>query len=182
MPGATRIVYGGGGHFLTGENAEHIELTGLVLDGANQFIADYAQALLELRGVRHLVVDNCQIAGSGKNAVALERVAGRIERTAISGAADVGIWSVEGDGVSITNNSVSDCGNGGILVHRWKPAEDGTIVSGNRIDMVATGPMPGSTPTRLPTSTPRKQYIRLCGSSATPKPYQRSCSAVPIMG
>lgn len=136
VPGATCIVYGGGGHFLAGENAEHIELTGLVLDGANQFIADYAQALLELRGVRHLVVDNCQIAGSGKSAVALERVAGRIERTAISGAADVGLWSVEGTGISITNNSVSDCGNGGILVHRWKSAEDGTIVSGNRIERI----------------------------------------------
>jgi uncharacterized secreted repeat protein (TIGR03808 family) len=136
VPGATRIVYGGGGHFLAGANAEHIELTGLVLDGANQFIADYAQALLELRGVRHLVVDNCQIAGSGKNAVALERVAGRIERTAISGAADVGIWSVEGNGVSIAGNTVSDCANGGILVHRWKPAEDGTIVSGNRIERI----------------------------------------------
>ena len=43
-------------------------------------------------------------------------------------------------------------------------------VSGSRMEMVATGPIPGSTPTRLPTSTPRKQYIRLCGSSATPKP------------
>ncbi len=55
-------------------------------------------------------------------------------------------------------------------------------VSGNRIEMVASGPMPGSTPTMLPTSTPMKQNIRLCGSSATPKPYQRSVSAVVITG
>ena len=48
--------------------------------------------------------------------------------------------------------------------------------------MVASGPMPGSTPTMLPTSTPMKQNIRLCGSSATPKPYQRSVSAVVITG
>ena len=41
------------------------------------------------------------------------------------------------------------------------------------------GPMPGSTPTMLPTSTPTKHHIRLCGSSATPKPYQRSVRAVP---
>ena len=47
-------------------------------------------------------------------------------------------------------------------------------VSGSRIEMVASGPMPGSTPTMLPTSTPTKQNIRLCGSSATPKPYIRS--------
>ena len=55
-------------------------------------------------------------------------------------------------------------------------------VSGSRIEMVASGPMPGSTPTMLPTSTPMKHHIRLCGSSATPKPYQRSVSAVAITG
>jgi uncharacterized secreted repeat protein (TIGR03808 family) len=107
-----------------------------VLDGANQWIADDAQALLDLRGVRHLVIDNCQVSGGAKNGLALERVAGRIERSAISGAADAGIWSVEGNGVSITGNTVSDCGNGGILVHRWKAAEDGAIVTGNRIERI----------------------------------------------
>src|SRR5947208_3627068 len=54
-------------------------------------------------------------------------------------------------------------------------------VSGSRIEMVASGPMPGSTPTMLPTSTPTKHQSRLCGSSATPKPYQRSVSACWIM-
>ena len=37
-------------------------------------------------------------------------------------------------------------------------------VSGSRIEMVATGPRPGSTPTMLPTNTPRKtphQVVRL---------------------
>ena len=132
VPGASRIVYGGGGQFFVGANAEHIELTGLVFDGANQWIADGTQALLDLKGVRHLVIDNCLVSASSKNGVALERAAGRIERSTISGAADAGLWSVEGGGLSITGNTVSDCGNGGILVHRWKTAEDGTIVSGNR--------------------------------------------------
>ena len=54
-------------------------------------------------------------------------------------------------------------------------------VSGSRIEIVASGPMPGSTPTMLPISTPMKHHIRFCGSSATPKPYQRSVSAVVII-
>src|SRR4051794_7458410 len=53
-------------------------------------------------------------------------------------------------------------------------------VSGSKIEIVASGPMPGSTPTMLPTSTPMKHHMRFCGSSATPKPYQRSVSAVEI--
>jgi uncharacterized secreted repeat protein (TIGR03808 family) len=32
---------------------------------------------------------------------------------------------------------VSDCANGGILVHRWQSADDGTIVSGNRVTRIA---------------------------------------------
>lgn len=137
VPGATRIIYGGDGHLMLAEEAGHIELSGLVLDGANRWIGDQAQGLLDLRRVGHLVVENCQIIGSGKNGVALERVAGRIDRSTISGAADAGIYSVEAVRLDITGNSVSDCANGGILVHRWQVSGDGTIVTGNRVERIA---------------------------------------------
>ncbi|TPK86397.1 TIGR03808 family TAT-translocated repetitive protein [Mesorhizobium sp. B2-4-12] len=136
VPGATRIVYGGDGHLFMAEQADHIELSGLVFDGANRSMGDYAQGLLDLRRVGHLVVDNCQITGSGKNGLALEHAAGRIERSDVSGAADAGIYSVEASGLAITGNTVSDCGNGGILVHRWQAAEDGTMVTGNRVERI----------------------------------------------
>jgi len=136
VPGATRIVYGGNGHLMMAEQAEHIELSGLVLDGSNRWLADYTQGLLDLRRVAHLVVDNCQVTGSGKNGLALEHVSGRVERSDISGAADAGIYSVEAGGLEISGNTVSDCANGGILVHRWQQAEDGTIVSGNRVERI----------------------------------------------
>ena len=136
VPGATRIVYGGNGHLMMAEQAEHIELSGLVLDGSNRWLADYTQGLLDLRRVAHLVIDNCQVTGSGKNGLALEHVGGRVGHTDISGAADSGIYSVEAGGLEISGNTVSDCANGGILVHRWQQAEDGTIVSGNRVQRI----------------------------------------------
>ncbi|WP_224545691.1 TIGR03808 family TAT-translocated repetitive protein [Mesorhizobium sp. CA16] len=136
VPGATRIVYGGNGHLMMAEQAEHIELSGLVLDGANRWLADYTQGLLDLRRVAHLVIDNCQVTGSGKNGLALEHAVGRVGRSDISGAADAGIYSVEADGLEISGNNISDCANGGILVHRWQAAEDGTIVSGNRVQRI----------------------------------------------
>ncbi|MER9334046.1 TIGR03808 family TAT-translocated repetitive protein [Mesorhizobium sp. M0293] len=136
VAGATRIVYGGDGHLFMAEQADHIELSGLVFDGSNRTMGDYAQGLLDLRRVAHLVVDNCQITGSGKNGLALEHAAGRVERSDISGAADAGIYSVEAGGLAITGNTVSDCANGGILVHRWQAAEDGTMVTGNRVERI----------------------------------------------
>jgi uncharacterized secreted repeat protein (TIGR03808 family) len=111
VPGATRIIYGGDGHLMLAEEAVHIELSGLVLDGANRWIGDQAQGLLDLRRIGHLVVENCQIIGSSKNGVALERVTGRIDRSNISGAADAGIYSVEAVRLDITGNSVSDWGS-----------------------------------------------------------------------
>src|SRR5438128_8963223 len=46
-------------------------------------------------------------------------------------------------------------------------------VNGSRIAMVVIGAMPGSTPTSVPISAPRKQKPRLAGVSATEKPVAR---------
>src|SRR5450755_1880401 len=50
------------------------------------------------------------------------------------------------------------------------------------MEMAESAPMPGSTPIRLPISTPKNDHIRLCGWSATPKPYHKpsrdSCMAL----
>src|SRR6185503_6484147 len=46
-------------------------------------------------------------------------------------------------------------------------------VTGRRMEMPASGPMPGSTPTRVPTRQPRNAYQALLGSSATEKPCAR---------
>ena len=135
--GATRLIHGGGGPFLSGENADHVEFSGLVFDGANQYLGESVSGLLDLRSVKTLSIDNCQVNGASKNGIALQRAAGRIERCFISGAADAGIWSVDGAGLSISGNSVIDCANGGILVHRRQTAEDGTMVTANRISRIA---------------------------------------------
>src|SRR5688572_24091216 len=53
-------------------------------------------------------------------------------------------------------------------------ATGGTLkVSGSSIAIVASGPMPGSTPIRVPSSTPMKQNQRFCSVSATVNPKMR---------
>ncbi len=133
VAGATRIVYGGDGHLFAAEGAGRIELANLVLDGANRWLDDTVQGLVHLADVADVTIENCEIQGSYKSAVSLERCGGRIERNRLSGAAEHALYAVESRDLSITGNHVLDCGNGGILVHRWKKGRDGTIVSGNRI-------------------------------------------------
>lgn len=137
VPGATRIVYGGDGHLISGEDAAHVELSGLVFDGANRWIGEHAPGLISLRSVTHAVIDNCQVVGSGRHGIALERVGGRIERSLVSGAMEAGIYSVDAMGLTIASNTVADCADGGILVHRWQKGDDATMVSGNRVERIS---------------------------------------------
>lgn len=137
VPGASRLVYTGAGHMLISENADHVEIDGLVIDGANRGMHSYAEAALRITNAKHAVVNNCEILGSIETGIRIERSKGRIERCRVSGAAgDCGIFAFANRGLSISDNTVSDCFNGGILVHRWEQGEDGTVVSGNRIERI----------------------------------------------
>lgn len=137
VAGATRIIYGGDGHLFAGEQIELFDLSNLTIDGANGWLADYTNGLLDLRHTRQVAIDNCEIIGSSKHAIALERAGGTISQCTISGAADAAIYSIEGDRTQIIGNRIADCANGGILVHRWQIADDGTIIRDNRIDRIA---------------------------------------------
>ncbi|WP_428671858.1 TIGR03808 family TAT-translocated repetitive protein [Roseibium sp.] len=137
VPGRTRLVYqGGGGQLIRAEGVSNIGLTGITFDGANRSIGDFTEGLLHFIGVRNLSLDNCQIAGSAKTGLVLDRCSGRVENCLISGSAEAGMRSNEADGLAITGNTVTDCANGGIWVHRWREGEDGTIVSGNRVERI----------------------------------------------
>src|SRR3970282_1779104 len=63
-------------------------------------------------------------------------------------------------------------------------ATGGTLkVIGSSIAIVASGPMPGSTPISVPRNTPTKQNHRFCSDSSTVKPkmrlWKRSISVAP---
>jgi hypothetical protein len=70
--------------------------------------------------------------------VVLRGVAGRISDCEIGDIAKGGLFSEDAAGLEITHNHVRDCGDNGILVWRSELGEDGTIVTGNRVERVAT--------------------------------------------
>jgi uncharacterized secreted repeat protein (TIGR03808 family) len=133
VAGATRILYGGDGHLFAADGAKRIELSNLVIDGANRWLDDTVQGLVAMSGIAEVVIENCEIKGAGKTALFLERCGGLVTRNRISGAAEHALYAVESRDLSVCANHVFDCGDGGILVHRWQKGRDGTIVTGNRI-------------------------------------------------
>ena len=137
VSGASRIVHGGGGALVSCAGAARVELRDIVLDGAGHgFGEDTEAALANFTECGAVLIDNCEIVDSGNMGLRLERCGGRIERTRIAKAADMGLYAVECVELLITANTVSDCGNGGILVHRWEKGADGSQVLGNRVSRI----------------------------------------------
>lgn len=137
IAGSTSLVLGDGGSLITAEGAEIVTLRDLVIDGTSGKLEDYVPGLVHLVSCRNVAIENCEIVGSPASGIALDRSGGRISHTRVVHAAAAGIRVIESTGLSIADNVVEDCGNGGILVWRWNEGEDGTIVSGNRVARIA---------------------------------------------
>lgn len=136
IPGETRLTYTGAGYLVIADGSDLVRLTDLVFDGANRPLAEYVPGIVHLSGVPDAVVAGCHFQGSALSGLAFDRSGGRITGNVISGAAEAGIRAIESTGLSITDNTVSDCGNAGILIYRWTPGEDGSLVLGNRIERI----------------------------------------------
>ena len=78
VPGATRILYGGDGYLFACQEARNIRLENLVLDGGNRWLDDTVEGLVHLSGTGAVTIENCEIKGSSKSALYLERCGGRI--------------------------------------------------------------------------------------------------------
>ena len=103
---------------------------------SNRLLEDYAPGLVHFIDVERVTIANCSIFGSAMNGISLHRCGGRIERSTVSGAGQAAIQTMEAKGLAIRDNVVTNCANGGILVHRWTEGDDGTLVTGNRVEEI----------------------------------------------
>lgn len=135
-PGLTRLRGETGSPILVAEGLRRARLEGLVLDGTAAADGE-GPGVVVARRVAGFRMNDCEILGGGVHALALEGCGGRIERSTFGAAAQAGIFALDSTGLGIESNDVRDCRNGGILVWRSAPGEDGTRVVGNRIARIA---------------------------------------------
>jgi len=145
VAGSTHLVLTGAGPLLTSKGTRNVSLEGLVVDGSTGSVPGAFGGLVHMSGVSMLRISRCEIIESGKSGLALTACAGWITDNVISGAQDYAVYCLDAAGLSIQNNDVRDCADGGILVHRTQVGEDGTIVSGNQVRRIGarsggTGP------------------------------------------
>jgi uncharacterized secreted repeat protein (TIGR03808 family) len=132
VAGATRLVMSGGPSIMSATSADHVAISGLVLDGAGIPLPE-RRGLLHVAQGRGVRIADCEIINSGRNGIALESVEGDVSGNTISGG-DAAIFSIDARGLRIAANTVRGAGNGGILIWRSTPGDDGTLVVDNRID------------------------------------------------
>ncbi len=134
IPGATRIVMSGGPSMMSATGSDHIGISGLVLDGGDIPLPE-RRGLLHFAQGRSVRIVDCEIVNAGRNGITLEAIEGEVTGSTIS-AADAAIFSLDARGLRIAGNTVRGAGNGGILIWRDEPGDDGTLVVDNRIEGV----------------------------------------------
>jgi uncharacterized secreted repeat protein (TIGR03808 family) len=136
VPGKSILRYRNGGALLGIEAAKDVSLDGLVLDGDGKPLGDGGALLVAIQSER-LGVKDCRVVNATEDGIVLRRVSGRIADCEIGDIRGSALFSEDAGGLEITGNHVRDCGDNGILVWRSTAGEDGTIVTGNRIERIA---------------------------------------------
>ena len=133
IAGATNIILNGPGFLMKAAQASRIELIGLSFDGGKMPLSDDTNGILHLSAIDNLAIQDCIARSSSKYALWLERCGGHVTHSRFQNAELAGIFVVNSSGLKIESNDILECGNGGVLVHRWDKGFDGTMVTGNTV-------------------------------------------------
>lgn len=130
--GATRITFTHGPSLISSEHADSVTLSGLTLDGDGHELPA-RRGLVHLTDLQALRIEDCEILRAGGEGVLLIRCHGHVTRTVIAGAANNGLFSVDGRSLTISSNAVRGCGNGGIAVWQSEKRHDGALIVDNTV-------------------------------------------------
>ncbi len=113
---------------------QNITLENIVIDGATAF----NQHLIFIRECKNITIENVTLKNSGKGGIFLEKCQGKISNCDISNIKQAAIHIQDSNGMMVSANNINDCKNAGILVWRYEPGYDGSIITNNKISNIAS--------------------------------------------
>ncbi len=137
--GATKLIFNGGASMLSGEGVNSVGLTGIGLDGGGIPLPT-RRGLVHCLGGRDIRITDCEVIGSGGNAIWLENVSGDISGNFITNTATTAIVSFDAQGLLVSRNTIRGTNDNGIEILRTAIGDDGTLVVDNRIEDIKAGP------------------------------------------
>jgi len=137
--GATKLAFSGGVSLLNAEGADHVDLSGLTFDGG-AITLPKRRGLVHALAARELRIRDCEIVGSGGDAIWLENSSGAILNNMIRATAGTAIVSFDALGLAVSQNTILGTRDNGIEILRTAIGDDGTLVTNNRIENIIAGP------------------------------------------
>jgi uncharacterized secreted repeat protein (TIGR03808 family) len=135
--GATRLLFTRGNALLAAEGGDSITLSGLTIDGARVALPR-GRGLVHLKQAKALRIVDCTVHDANGNGIVLEGCDGVVENNTITTTADTALFSTDGRGLAIRGNTIRGAGNGGIRIWQSTKRHDGSIVTGNTIEDIAS--------------------------------------------
>jgi len=129
VPGRTRLIGIGAGPVLSASGARNLRVSDMIVD-ARAFGSIHC---IHMQNIDGLIIDGCEFAGGAQDALRLEQCSGVVSGNSIEQSGRFGIFAVQSSGLEIERNRVSDCADGGIIIHRWQAGHDGTRIRANTI-------------------------------------------------
>jgi uncharacterized secreted repeat protein (TIGR03808 family) len=137
--GATKLVFNGDASMLSGEGASGVGLSGITLDGSS-IALPARRGLIHCLGGRDIRIIDCEITGSGGNAIWLEQISGDVSGNIITRTAATAVVSFDAQGLTVSRNTITVTGDNGIEILRTAIGDDATLVADNRIEDIKAGP------------------------------------------
>ncbi len=137
--GATKLVFNGGASMLSGEGASSIGLINITLDGGGIALPT-RRGLVHCLDGRDIRITDCEITGSGGNAIWFENISGDVSGNIVTRTAATAIVSFDARGLLVSRNTITGTNDNGIEILRTAIGDDGTLVVDNRIEDIKAGP------------------------------------------
>lgn len=125
----------GDGPLLTIEGGGRVEIEGVAFHGGGAGAGQRDGGLIEARDAE-LVMTACVIRGAARDALRLERCAGRLVDVAIRSSGRAGLFSLDSHGLALRGLHVEECGDNGVQIWTSTPRHDGTTLEDCRIHRV----------------------------------------------
>ncbi|KPF98199.1 nitrous oxidase accessory protein [Rhodopseudomonas sp. AAP120] len=137
--GATRLLFTGGPSLFDSAGADTPTLSGLMLDGGG-IALPARRGLVHCIGARALRIEQCEITASGGSGIWLETSSGTISDNILTAIAVTGVVSFDARGLRVDGNTIVGTNDNGIEILRTTIGDDGTLVTGNRVENIKAGP------------------------------------------
>ncbi len=127
----THLIQTSNAPIINANNANDIIIENITFEGNLTSYTD--SQILSLNTLKNIKIKNCRIFNGNGNGIKLSNSTAQITNNEIYNINRAALFSINGKNHKITNNSIHNCANNGILIWQKTQSEDSSIITNNHI-------------------------------------------------